>query len=62
MNKHQTDAVSLVFGSIFLLAAAWWLLGRLVEVDVPRAGWFVAGGLVLLGLLGLVASTRPNRS
>lgn len=61
MNRHQTDTVSLVFGSIFLATVAWWLLARTVDVDLPRAGWFLAGGLVLLGILGLVLSARPHR-
>ena len=53
MSKHETDAVSLAFGSVFLAAVAWWLLVRMIDVDLPPVGWFFAAGLILVGLLGL---------
>ena len=60
MKKHSTDGVSLVFGVIFLVIAAWWSLSRLVNVDVniPNIGWFLALGLIVVGLFGVVASLR----
>jgi Domain of unknown function (DUF1707) len=62
MKSHRTDGVSLTFGVFFLVLAAWYLLARLVDVDLPMAGWSVAGGLILLGLLGLVGALRSNRA
>jgi Domain of unknown function (DUF1707) len=62
MKSHRTDGVSLTFGVFFLVLSAWYLLARLVDVDLPMAGWSVAGGLILLGLLGLVGALRSNRS
>jgi hypothetical protein len=59
MNKHDVDAVSLGFGVAFLAVVAWWLVARLIEVDLPGLGWFAAAGLIVLGVLGLFAATRP---
>jgi len=61
MKAHPTDKVSLWFGVIFLIAALWWLLGSQIKVDLPTAGWFVAAGLILFGVLGLIGSLRPRR-
>jgi hypothetical protein len=61
MNKHDTDLVSLGFGSVFLGLVTIWLLAQLVRIDLPSGGWFVAGGLILLGALGLTATARLTR-
>ena len=61
MNKHATDAVSLGFGSVFLAAVAGWLVTSWFAVDPPSVGWLVAGGLVLLGVFGLVATILQRR-
>jgi hypothetical protein len=63
MKRHSTDAVSLVFGIAFVLIAGWWALVRVLHsydlnLNVPHIGWFLAGGLILLGLLGVAASLR----
>ena len=58
MKRHNTDAVSLIFGVIFLLLAGWWVLGRAVNVALPTLGWAVALGLIVVGALGLVAALR----
>jgi hypothetical protein len=61
MKRHRTDRVSLSFGLLFLVIVLWWLLASQVSIDLPTAGWFVAGGLILFGVLGLVGSLRPRR-
>ncbi len=61
MNRHDTDAVSLAFGIIFVGLAAWWLLGRIVDLWAPSAGWLVAGLLLLTGTIGLVRAVRSDR-
>jgi hypothetical protein len=61
MKPHRIDGVSLTFGVFFLVLAAWYLLARLVNVDLPMMGWSVAGGLIVLGLLGLVGALRSSR-
>jgi len=65
MKRHRTDVVSLVFGLLFLASAGWWAvayyLDWTVNWNVPNFGWFAAGGLILLGLLGVAASLRRDR-
>jgi hypothetical protein len=61
MNRHDTDAVSLAFGIIFVGVAAWWLLDRVVDLWAPSAGWFAAALLLLIGAIGLVRALRPDR-
>lgn len=60
MNKHSIDAVSLAFGLVFVVAVGWWALVHLVDVTLPGIGWFLAGALILFGLLGLVATARSQ--
>jgi hypothetical protein len=62
MKKHTTDMVSLVFGIAFVGIAAWWLISLYLDVRVPHLGWFAAGGLILFGLFGVVASLRGGES
>jgi len=61
MNKHEIDVVSLSFGWVFLAITAWWLVATTVDIKLPSAGWFLAGLLVVLGLLGLYAAVKPVR-
>jgi hypothetical protein len=62
MKQHRADGVSLVFGLIFLIIAAWWAIGSLVDIDlnIPNFGWVVAFGLIAIGLVGVVGSLRSN--
>ena len=62
MKQHRADGVSLVFGLIFLVIAAWWTIGSLVDIDlnIPNVGWVVAFGLIAIGLVGVVGSLRSN--
>ncbi|SNS87785.1 hypothetical protein SAMN05421812_102176 [Asanoa hainanensis] len=62
MKAHKTDAISLVFAVIFLAIVGWWVFAQVVDVNVPAAGWWVAFGLILLGLLGLVGAVRSARN
>jgi hypothetical protein len=63
--RHRTDAVSLIFGLLFLGVAGWWAawyyLDWMITWRLPDAGWLVAGVLILLGLLGIMASLRRDR-
>lgn len=67
MTRHRTDVLSLFFGLLFLGIAGAWAATRYLNLSwdfvwrLPDAGWFVAGGLVLLGVIGILASVRPNR-
>jgi hypothetical protein len=62
MKAHRTDRVSLTFGMIFLVVAGWWLVAQTLDLTLPAVGWFVAGGLILFGLLGLLGALRSARS
>lgn len=62
MNRHATDVVSLVAGAMFLAVAGIWLLFRTVHISLPSIGWLAAGGLVIVGVLGLVGTLRPGRT
>lgn len=61
MKAHRTDLVSFAFGLTFLALAVWWLLARILGLTLPPVGWFLAGALVLIGLLGLVGALRSGR-
>jgi hypothetical protein len=58
MNRHRTDGLSLVFGVVFLVVAAWWLLGRTVHIGLGTLAWLIAVALILLGGLGLLGALR----
>jgi hypothetical protein len=62
MKAHRTDGVSLVFGILFLIIALWWAVNGFIDIRLSRIGWLVPFGLIGLGLLGLVASLRGDRS
>lgn len=62
MKSHRTDRVSLTFAMIFLLVAVWWLMAQALELTLPAVGWFVAGGLIFFGLLGLIGALRSART
>ncbi|EEP71649.1 hypothetical protein MCAG_01976 [Micromonospora sp. ATCC 39149] len=61
MKAHRTDVVSLGFGLFFVALAAWWLFAQLLGLALPPIGWFLAGGLLLIGVLGLVGALRSGR-
>jgi hypothetical protein len=61
MKPHRTDRVSLGFGLLFLIIVVLWLLGSQLQIDAQTAGWLVAGGLIVFGTIGLMASLRPRR-
>ncbi|HEX5541242.1 MAG TPA: hypothetical protein VFX60_06720 [Micromonospora sp.] len=60
MKQHRTDMVSLTFALIFLAISAWWLLAQTFHLSLPRVGWFVAGALILFGLVGILGALRSN--
>jgi hypothetical protein len=60
MKPHRTDGLSLTFGLIFLGIVIVWLFNQAVEVDL-NAGWIVAVGLIIFGLLGLLGALRSDK-
>jgi hypothetical protein len=61
MRPHRTDGVSLSFGLIFLLVAAWWAAAQVVTLRLPALGWLIAGMLILFGTVGLLGAIRSGR-
>ena len=65
-GRHRTDLLSLFGGVFFLAAALWWAGAHYfdweIDWNLPHLGWFAAGGLILLGLLGILASLRRDRT
>jgi hypothetical protein len=64
--RHRTDVVSLLFGLLFVGVAGWWAASYYLDWVinwelVPDAGWVLAAGLILLGLIGIAASLRRDR-
>jgi hypothetical protein len=61
MKPHRMDAVSLTFGLLFLVIAAWWAASQVITVHLPALGWTVAGGLILFGVIGLLGAISSGR-
>jgi len=63
MKRHDVDLVSLIFGVVFVLGAGAYFASHFLNFswNIPNGGWFIAGALIILGLLGIGASLRSNR-
>lgn len=61
MKMHRTDSVSLFFGVVFLLVAAGFLARRMLNVELPDLAWLIAGGVTVLGLIGVLGALVPSR-
>lgn len=62
MKRHETDALSLIFGLLFVAAALWWgvyQVFRTTELPVTLA---VAITLVVVGAVGLATALPRRRS
>ncbi|WP_117215875.1 hypothetical protein [Allorhizocola rhizosphaerae] len=61
MKSHRTDALSLFFGVAFILISGGYLASSYLRFDLPEAGWFIAGALIFLGLVGAITALVPSR-
>ena len=61
MKNHRTDSVSLFFGLVFLLVSGAFLARHAFDVELPSLGWFIAGGLIILGVLAVLGALSPKR-
>jgi hypothetical protein len=61
MKRHPTDVVALVLGCVLLAVVAVWALAKTVTLHLPSGGWFIAGGFVVAGLVGVATVLRPSR-
>ncbi|MBA2391082.1 MAG: hypothetical protein H0V67_12600 [Geodermatophilaceae bacterium] len=58
LARHDTDVVSLVFGTLFLAAALLW--GLADDVQLPAQDWYLPVLLIVVGGVGLL-SARTSR-
>lgn len=61
MKAHRTDSLSLFFGLVFLLIAAGYVVTAYSDFELPEVGWFIAGGLIFLGVVGAITALIPSR-
>jgi hypothetical protein len=61
LTPHGTDRVSLVFGLAFLGGAVLWLTARFVTLQPATVGWIAAGGLIVLGMLGIAVTITTKQ-
>jgi hypothetical protein len=61
VRRHETDAVSLIAGLLFLVVAGVHIVARSTETDL-NLRWMVPAVLVLLGALGLLSAIRFPRA
>lgn len=61
MRSHRTDSVSLFFGLAFLMVAVGYLANVYLNLNLPRMGWFIAAGLIFLGIVGAITALVPTR-
>ncbi|MEV4415914.1 hypothetical protein [Catellatospora sp. NPDC049609] len=61
MKPHRTDSVSLFFGLVFLLVSGAFLARHAFDVELPSLGWFIAGGLIILGVLAVLGALSPSK-
>lgn len=58
--KHDTDVISLVFGTLFVGAALFW--GLVEQEDLPGRGWYLPVLLIAVGVIGLIGSLTRHRT
>jgi len=61
MKSHRTDSVSLFFGLAFLMISIGYLAKVYLKLNLPSMGWFIAAGLIFLGIVGAVTALIPSR-
>lgn len=61
MKAHRTDNLSLFFGLLFLLVAGGYLVHRQLDLELPAVGWFIAAGIIFLGVVMAVTALVPDR-
>jgi hypothetical protein len=61
LQRHATDVISLVSGTIFAGVTAVWLLEITDVIELDEA--WMAGPVILIiaGVLGLIVALRPSR-
>lgn len=60
--RHDTDVISLLFGTLFIAAALLW--GLADDVQLPGRDWYLPVLLIMVGAVGLLSArtSRGDRS
>lgn len=60
--RHDTDVISLLFGTLFVAAALLW--GLASDVQLPGRDWYLPVLLIVVGAVGLLSArtTRGDRN
>lgn len=61
MRSHRTDSLSLFFGLAFLMISLGYLAKVYLNLNLPAMGWFIAAGLIFLGIVGAITALVPTR-
>lgn len=61
MNRHDTDAISLASGLVFLAFVGWWLLVRWMSTEPIGFAWFAGAALIVAGVAGMLAALISSR-
>jgi hypothetical protein len=61
VKAHRTDSISLFFGLAFLIVSLGYLANVYLNLNLPSMGWFVAAGLVFLGIVGAITALVPTK-
>jgi outer membrane biosynthesis protein TonB len=61
MKAHRTDSLSLFFGLAFLMISGGYLATAYIDLDLPSVGWFLAAGLIFLGVVGAITALVPSK-
>ncbi|GAA1669073.1 hypothetical protein [Fodinicola feengrottensis] len=62
MKRHETDALSLIFGLLFLAGAAWWGIYEIFQASEVPVTLAVAITLVVIGAVGLMTAVPRRRT
>ncbi len=62
MKRHNTDALSLIFGLLFLSGGAWWAILQVLGASHVPVTLAVAITLVVVGAVGLATAVPRRRT
>lgn len=60
MKAHRTDHLSLFFGLLFVMVAAAYVGYEALDLKLPEVGWFIAGGVIFLGVVMAATALAPD--
>jgi hypothetical protein len=60
VQRHDLDAVALVFGATFAVLGLAYVIARWTWIDIDR-GWVLGVFLIAVGIAGVVSTTTRRR-